>query len=115
MMTEYREKIRQAEVNATRIVEQLNKLKDETLAFNTSTEVVNKVAIQLQKVTTTLQNLAMAQKDYVTRLKEIDLSTIVQRIADLSKKVKTLTNIIIIGFGATLLINLLILLIILNK
>lgn len=114
-MTEYREKIRKAEANATRIVEQLSKLKDETAAYATSTEVVNKVTLRLQNLIISIENLAVEQKNYITKLKEIDLSTIVQRIADLSKKVKTLTNIIIIGFGATLLINLLILIIILNK
>lgn len=105
-MTEYREKIKEAEANALKIVDQLKKLQDEGFAYKNATEVVNKTHQQLNVMVQSIQSLAVEQQNYIKKLNEIDVTTILTRIDDGSNKLKKLKNFILIGFGATLLINL---------
>ena len=107
-MTEYREKIKQAEANASMIVEKLKILQNETKALSSSKEVVNKVSQQLNVLVQSIQSLAIEQQNYINKLNEIDVAGILQKTDSLSSKVKNLKNILIIGIGVTILLNLII-------
>lgn len=107
-MTEYREKIKQAEANASMIVEKLKILQNETIALSSSKEVVNKVSQQLNVLVQSIQSLAIEQQNYINKLNEIDVAGILQKTDSLSSKVKNLKNILIIGIGVTILLNLII-------
>lgn len=107
-MTEYREKIKQAEANASMIVEKLKILQNETVALSSSKEVVNKVSQQLNVLVQSIQSLAIEQQNYINKLNEIDVAGILQKTDSLSSKVKNLKNILIIGIGVTILLNLII-------
>lgn len=83
-MTDYREKIAQAEKNATKIVEHLIKLKDEAEGFRTATDSLDNVTVKIDNLITELMKVSEAVLAQTIAIKEIDTHNILTKLEETS-------------------------------
>ena len=101
-MSDYREKLSQAETNATKIVDELNKLKAAVKGYQTSTETMEKVSTKLDLLISKQQSIADAQLAHVKAMEKLGFADLIESLEKQFKNISGRFNTTYVLIGLVL-------------